>query len=59
MVFQVYVNVGYEDLIEPTAPEAGQEQRGWRARVSPEDHPVSSYEFDVLIGKQNSRLNRL
>lgn len=42
------MNVGYVDLIEPT--EQGDNQKGWRAQVSPSDHPVSCYEFDVLIG---------
>lgn len=28
---------------------------GWRASVSPADHPVSQYEFDVLIGADGKR----
>lgn len=28
---------------------------GWRAKVSPADHPVSQYEFDVLIGADGKR----
>lgn len=28
---------------------------GWHARVSPSDHPVSLYEFDVLIGADGKR----
>lgn len=28
---------------------------GWHARVSPTDHPVSQYEFDVLIGADGKR----
>jgi hypothetical protein len=28
---------------------------GWRAEVSPADHPVSQYEFDVLIGADGKR----
>lgn len=28
---------------------------GWHARVSPPDHPVSQYEFDVLIGADGKR----
>lgn len=28
---------------------------GWRALVSPEDHAVSHYEFDVLIGADGKR----
>ena len=28
---------------------------GWKANVLPEDHPVSQYEFDVLIGADGKR----
>lgn len=28
---------------------------GWRAKTSPADHPVSQYEFDVLIGADGKR----
>lgn len=28
---------------------------GWKAKVSPPDHPVSQYEFDVLIGADGKR----
>lgn len=28
---------------------------GWRAQVSPEDHAVSHYEYDVLIGADGKR----
>jgi hypothetical protein len=28
---------------------------GWRAEVSPADHPVYQYEFDVLIGADGKR----
>jgi hypothetical protein len=28
---------------------------GWRANISPADHPVSQYEFDVLIGADGKR----
>lgn len=28
---------------------------GWRAVFSPADHPVSQYEFDVLIGADGKR----
>lgn len=28
---------------------------GWRANFSPADHPVSQYEFDVLIGADGKR----
>ena len=44
--------MGYDDLLEPTPISADMEQKGWRAKVTPEDHPVACYDFDVLIGKQ-------
>ncbi|XP_060606794.1 F-actin-monooxygenase MICAL3-like [Ruditapes philippinarum] len=47
---EIHVNVGFEDIIEPTAP--GQ---GWRVKVDPENHPLSEYEFDVLIGADGKR----
>ena len=28
---------------------------GWKAKVSPAEHPVSQYEFDVLIGADGKR----
>lgn len=28
---------------------------GWRARLSPPDHPANQYEFDVLIGADGKR----
>ena len=27
----------------------------WRAKVSPPDHPVAEYEFDVLVGADGKR----
>ncbi|GFQ91432.1 protein-methionine sulfoxide oxidase mical3a [Trichonephila clavata] len=50
---EVHENVGFESLIEP--PEDQHERIGWRAHVSPSDHPVSQYEFDVLIGADGKR----
>ena len=28
---------------------------GWRIKVDPENHPLSEYEFDVLIGADGKR----
>ncbi|XP_053396788.1 F-actin-monooxygenase MICAL3-like isoform X2 [Mercenaria mercenaria] len=47
---EIHVNVSFEDIIEPTSP--GQ---GWRVKVEPENHPLSEYEFDVLIGADGKR----
>ncbi|CAG7823578.1 unnamed protein product [Allacma fusca] len=46
---EVLEGVGFEGLLEPT------ENEGWRAKVSPADHPVSLYNFDVLIGADGRR----
>ena len=50
VLLQVYESVGFESLIEPTAVETG-----WRAKFDPPEHPVSQYEFDVLIGADGKR----
>ena len=47
---EVFEGVSFEDLIEPVDAETG-----WRAGVSPADHPVSQYEFDVMIGADGKR----
>jgi len=47
---EVFEAVGFEDLIEPVDIETG-----WKAKVSPPEHPVSQYEFDVLIGADGKR----
>ncbi|KAJ6638608.1 [F-actin]-monooxygenase Mical [Pseudolycoriella hygida] len=46
---EVHEGVSFENTIEPT------DGCGWRAQVSPEDHAVSHYEFDVLIGADGKR----
>ena len=50
MGVEVFENCGFEDLVEPEDIEIG-----WKAKVSPADHPVSQYEFDVLIGADGKR----
>lgn len=46
---EVHEGVSFERMIEPS------DGCGWRALVSPEDHAVSHYEFDVLIGADGKR----
>lgn len=46
---EVHEGVSFENTIEPS------DGCGWRAQVSPEDHAVSHYEFDVLIGADGKR----
>ncbi|KAK7067265.1 [F-actin]-monooxygenase mical3 [Halocaridina rubra] len=50
---EVFENVSFEEVIEP--PEDQSESIGWRARLSPPDHPANQYEFDVLIGADGKR----
>ncbi|CAH2103713.1 unnamed protein product [Euphydryas editha] len=51
---EFHEGVGFEELLEPTVTE-NSETLGWRARLSPPDHPVSQYEFDALIGADGKR----
>lgn len=48
---EVHTEVSFEKLIEPSATE----KTGWRAEVNPGSHPVSQYEFDVIIGADGKR----
>ncbi|KAK3880510.1 hypothetical protein Pcinc_014999 [Petrolisthes cinctipes] len=52
---EVFESVGFEELVEPPLDQT--EKIGWRARLSPPDHPANQYEFDVLLaadGKRNT-----
>uniref|UniRef100_A0A1L8DL23 F-actin monooxygenase n=1 Tax=Nyssomyia neivai TaxID=330878 RepID=A0A1L8DL23_9DIPT len=46
---EVHEGVSFVKLIEP------KDGCGWRAQVSPEEHAVSHYEFDALIGADGKR----
>ncbi|XP_041833413.1 F-actin-monooxygenase MICAL2-like isoform X6 [Melanotaenia boesemani] len=51
---EVHVNVEFKQLVEP--PEDQQRHKvGWRMEVSPNPHPVSQLEFDVIIGADGRR----
>ncbi|KAL1130961.1 hypothetical protein AAG570_012202 [Ranatra chinensis] len=51
---EIHEGVSFEDLLPP--PEDQEKEKiGWRAVVVPSDHPVSQYEFDVLIGADGKR----
>ncbi|XP_060101780.1 F-actin-monooxygenase MICAL3 isoform X3 [Heteronotia binoei] len=51
---EIHVNVEFQGLVYP--PEDQENERiGWRARVHPKTHPVSEYEFDVIIGGDGRR----
>lgn len=43
-MFDIYIVFNYKTI-----------EIGWRAIFSPSDHPVSQYEFDVLIGADGKR----
>ncbi|KAG8138380.1 hypothetical protein E2320_004272 [Naja naja] len=51
---EIHVNVEFQGLLCP--PEDQENERiGWRAQVYPKTHPVSEYEFDVIIGGDGRR----
>ncbi|XP_015273699.1 PREDICTED: protein-methionine sulfoxide oxidase MICAL2 [Gekko japonicus] len=46
---EIHVNLEFVKVLEP--PEDQENQKiGWRAEFLPVDHPLSEYEFDVIIG---------
>ncbi|EDW42785.1 GM26194 [Drosophila sechellia] len=47
---EIHEGVSFEHAVEPSGDGGG-----WRAAVTPADHPVSHYEFDVLIGADGKR----
>ncbi|XP_070073326.1 F-actin-monooxygenase Mical isoform X9 [Drosophila takahashii] len=47
---EIHEGVSFEHALEPSGDGGG-----WRAAVSPADHAVSHYEFDVLIGADGKR----
>uniref|UniRef100_A0A3P9KI49 F-actin monooxygenase n=1 Tax=Oryzias latipes TaxID=8090 RepID=A0A3P9KI49_ORYLA len=46
---EIHVNVEFVKLLEPPE-EQSQDGPGWRAEVRPASHPVSNFDFDVVIG---------
>ncbi|XP_016114392.1 F-actin-monooxygenase mical2b isoform X6 [Sinocyclocheilus grahami] len=51
---EVHVNVEFAKLLEPPEDQ-GTDGPGWRVAVRPADHPISDYEFDVIIGADGRR----
>ncbi|KAJ8665000.1 hypothetical protein QAD02_006662 [Eretmocerus hayati] len=51
---EFHENVSFESLVPPPEDQEGG-KIGWRAETTPADHPVSQYEFDVLIGADGKR----
>ncbi|XP_070162657.1 uncharacterized protein Mical isoform X3 [Polyergus mexicanus] len=51
---EFHESVSFDSLIQP--PQNQEEGKiGWKAKTLPVDHPVSQYEFDVLIGADGKR----
>uniref|UniRef100_A0A673TGC4 F-actin monooxygenase n=1 Tax=Suricata suricatta TaxID=37032 RepID=A0A673TGC4_SURSU len=51
---EIHVNVEFVKVLEP--PEDQENQKiGWRAEFLPADHPLSDFEFDVIIGADGRR----
>ncbi|XP_059681824.1 F-actin-monooxygenase MICAL2 isoform X6 [Gavia stellata] len=51
---EIHVNIEFVKVLEP--PEDQENQKiGWRAEFLPVDHPLSEYEFDVIIGADGRR----
>lgn len=46
---EIHEGISFEEKLEP------KDGCGWRARITPEDHAVSHYEFDVLVGADGKR----
>uniref|UniRef100_A0A8D0CBE0 Microtubule associated monooxygenase, calponin and LIM domain containing 2 n=1 Tax=Salvator merianae TaxID=96440 RepID=A0A8D0CBE0_SALMN len=51
---EIHVNLEFVKLLEPAEDQENQ-KIGWRAEFLPEDHPLSEYEFDVIIGADGRR----
>ncbi|XP_028263328.1 F-actin-monooxygenase mical2b isoform X6 [Parambassis ranga] len=51
---EIHVNVEFAKLVEPPE-EQPDNSPGWRAEVRPSCHPVSDFEFDVVIGADGRR----
>ncbi|XP_047452061.1 F-actin-monooxygenase mical2b isoform X4 [Mugil cephalus] len=46
---EIHVNTEFIKLLEPPEEQTG-DSPGWRAEVRPSNHPVSEFDFDVVIG---------
>ncbi|XP_077674544.1 F-actin-monooxygenase MICAL2 isoform X2 [Eretmochelys imbricata] len=51
---EIHVNVEFVKVLEPPEDQENQ-KRGWRAEFLPMDHPLSEFEFDVIIGADGRR----
>ncbi|XP_061101032.1 F-actin-monooxygenase mical2b isoform X2 [Conger conger] len=53
LAVEVHVGVEFVKLLEPEDQE--NQGPGWRAAVIPADHPVSDFDFDVVVGADGRR----
>ncbi|XP_054916578.1 F-actin-monooxygenase mical2b isoform X2 [Poeciliopsis prolifica] len=51
---EIHVNVEFVKLLEPPEQQT-EDGPGWRAELRPSDHPVSDFDFDVVIGADGRR----
>ncbi|XP_062241190.1 F-actin-monooxygenase mical2b isoform X4 [Platichthys flesus] len=51
---EFHVNVEFVKLLEPPEDQE-KEVIGWRAAIRPADHPVASFDFDVVVGADGRR----
>ena len=51
---EVYEGVSFDGLLEPEKAD-DPDGVGWRARVTPSDHPVAQFQFNALIGADGKR----
>uniref|UniRef100_A0A4W3H9L9 Molecule interacting with CasL protein 1 n=1 Tax=Callorhinchus milii TaxID=7868 RepID=A0A4W3H9L9_CALMI len=49
---EIHVNVEFKGLIEP--PKNQEKKTGWKAELLPANHPVTEFEFDVLVSAGGS-----
>ncbi|KAK5602267.1 Protein-methionine sulfoxide oxidase mical2b [Crenichthys baileyi] len=51
---EIHVNVEFVKLLEPPEQQT-EDAPGWRAELRPSNHPVSDFDFDVVIGADGRR----
>ncbi|XP_027892154.1 F-actin-monooxygenase mical2b isoform X3 [Xiphophorus couchianus] len=51
---EIHVNVEFVKLLEPPEQQT-EDGPGWRAELRPSNHPVSDFDFDVVIGADGRR----
>ncbi|KAJ8416293.1 hypothetical protein AAFF_G00383150 [Aldrovandia affinis] len=54
LAVEVQVNVEFVKLLEPPEDQEN-EGPGWRAEIRPADHPVSDFDFEVVVGADGRR----